>query len=109
MERQIHRPLQVIFVVNISIVRNPNRNYISMVGPVKKHSHFNFIVHLVGGRSMEGGGGMGSEDGMGDDMGDGQGGGGPGGRGMDSVDHDVGTPATGPTLVEQVRYSTWCI
>ena len=58
---------------------------------------------------MEGGGGMGSEDGMGDDMGDGQGGGGPGGRGMDSVDHDVGTPATGPTLVEQVRYSTWCI
>ena len=58
---------------------------------------------------MEGGGGMGSEDGMGDDMGDGQGVGGPGGRGMDSVDHDVGTPATGPTLVEQVRYSTWCI
>lgn len=52
---------------------------------------------------MEGGGGMGSEDGMGDDMGDGQGGGGPGGRGMDSVDHDVGTPATGPTLVEQER------
>merc|ERR1719510_262654 len=47
-------------------------------------------------------GGTGSEDGMGDDMGDGLGSG-PGGRGGDAVDHDVGTPATGPSLVEQER------
>ena len=49
-------------------------------------------------------GGTGSQDGMGDDMGEGDGLGaeGPGGRGVDSIDHDAGTPATGPTLVEQV-------
>ena len=47
-------------------------------------------------------GGTGSEDGMGMDE-DGLPGG-PGGRGGDAVDHDVGTPATGPTLVEQVRF-----
>jgi len=76
----------------------------SSAGNLHKFSHF----HKKGGgpnsSSASGGaGGMGSEDGMGDDMGMGEGpeGGGPGGRGMDSIDHDVGTPATGPTLVEQ--------
>ena len=56
---------------------------------------------------MDGGaGGTGSDDGMGDDMGteDGPNSRGQGGRGGDSVDHDVGTPATGPTLVEQVSH-----
>ena len=52
---------------------------------------------------MDGGaGGTGSDDGMGDDMGTEDG---PNPkRGGDSVDHDVGTPATGPTLVEQVSH-----
>ena len=57
-------------------------------------------------------GGTEPEDGMGDDMdeGSGPGGGGQKGRGVDSVDHVVGTPATGPSLVEQVHNSyliTW--
>ena len=61
---------------------------------------------------MDGGaGGTGNEDEMLDDMDEGSGpGGGQKGRGVDSVDHDVGTPATGPSLVEQVHNSyliTW--
>ena len=54
---------------------------------------------------MDGGaGGTGNEDEMLDDMDEGSGpGGGQKGRGVDSVDHDVGTPATGPSLVEQVH------
>ena len=49
---------------------------------------------------MDGGaGGTGNEDEMLDDMDEGPGpGGGQKGRGVDSVDHDVGTPATGPSL-----------
>ena len=45
-------------------------------------------------------GGAGSQDGFGDDMGMGDGDG-PGG-GKDNIDHIADTPATGPTLVEQV-------
>ena len=48
-------------------------------------------------------GGAGSDFGEGDDMGMGDGTG-PGG-GKDGIDHAVDTPATGPTLVEQVIFT----
>lgn len=68
-------------------------------GNLHKFSHFKKggpnSAASAGGRSMDGG--TEPEDGMGDDMDEG------GGqkRGVDSVDHDVGTPATGPSLIEQ--------